>query len=602
MRTLLVLALATLGACGGPKIQEKPPVDLARLLPATLEATHPRDAKGEAKPAKIRVYVDAAVRAAPHWKEEITDQIDYATQLLTPLLGVRLVVTKVLDWDRKGSPTDALKDLRELDKGDEVTWVIGYIASSDIATHSMSDLGMAEPVGHHVIVRAWADKAETNAIVHGLPDLKEAERQEVLGAHRRHKQTVVLLHELAVTLGAISETDATWIQNARYAPKQHTFSEKNREAMELAVDEKLDAGTDQAVAKKLLEFIDKGEWGGWIAADREAVLARLRNIVDQGKAGKTASDIPPEAYDQWTRIKDLAKRDPKEALIELDNILAAYPANGTMHQLKCELMLGAPGVKDKATRQACARVSELAPGDPLPYIAVGEALLAAKDVAGARAQLAIAEDKIANLHEGADDAWKKIIGLYTAMGSLTWTEDAAAKAKLDKDPTALAVAQTRVRYGVQRGAKYVAPEHEGELVTAVRAALNLVYATKYGEAERAIAAGEKKWPGAPGFAGVRCDLEMRMTRIDAARAACGRALAIDPQESWAMYLSGVIDLREPGTTKAGVEKLKKAIELDPELGQAWRTLGKAYSRAKDQAAFDALAQAYQAKFNQVLPP
>ena len=599
MRTLLVIAVV---ACGGPQIQERHAVDMSRLLPATLEASHGVAPKGEAKPAKIRVYVDAGVRATPHWKEEITDQIDYASQLLTPLLGARLVVTKVSDWDRAGSPTDALAALKALDKGDEVTWILGYVTSNDVASKAMIELGAAEPVGHHLVVRAWADKAETDALAHGLPDLKEAEKQEVLGAHRRHKQTTVLLHEIAVTLGAISEADATWIQNATYAPKQHTFSDKNRELMELALDEKLDASTDQAVAKKLLEAVDKTEWGGWIASDREALLIALRNIVDQGKAGKTAADIPTVAYEQWSRIKDLAKRDPKEALVELDNLLAAYPANGTMHQLKCEMMLASPGVKDKGTRVACARVSELAPGDPLPYIAVGAALLANNDAAGARAQLAIAEDKIVNLHEGADDAWRKIIGLYTAMGSLTWTEDAAAKAKLDKDTTAATVTTTRVRYGIQRGAKYVAPEHEGELVTAVRGALNLVYASKYGEAERAIAAGEKKWPGAPGFEGVRCDLEMRMTRIEAARAACAKALAIDPHESWAMYLSGVIDLREPGTTKAGIDKLKAAIAIDPDLGQAWRSLGKAYARAKDQAALDQLGKDYQAKFNQVLPP
>ena len=49
MRTLLVVGLV---ACGGPQIQEKPPVDMARLLPATLEVSHPRE-KGEAKPAKF---------------------------------------------------------------------------------------------------------------------------------------------------------------------------------------------------------------------------------------------------------------------------------------------------------------------------------------------------------------------------------------------------------------------------------------------------------------------------------------------------------------------------------------------------------------------
>ena len=92
-----------------------------------------------------------------------------------------------------------------------------------------------------------------------------------------------------------------------------------------------------------------------------------------------------------------------------------------------------------------------------------------------------------------------------------------------------------------------------------------------------------------------------MGRIDAARAACARALAADPNESWALYLSGVIALRDPGTTRSGISQLKKAIEVDPELAQAWRTLAKAYARAGDQPALDQLAGAYQTKFGQPLP-
>ena len=47
--------------------------------------------------------------------------------------------------------------------------------------------------------------------------------------------------------------------------------------------------------------------------------------------------------------------------------------------------------------------------------------------------------------------------LYQQMGSLTWTEEAIAKAKLERDPLAVSVAQTRNRYGVPRGSKFVSP-------------------------------------------------------------------------------------------------------------------------------------------------
>jgi hypothetical protein len=65
----------------------------------------------------------------------------------------------------------------------------------------------------------------------------------------------------------------------------------------------------------------------------------------------------------------------------------------------------------------------------------------------------------------------------------------------------------------------------------------------------------------------------------------------------------VLALRDTSAagTKAGIAKLKRAITVDPDLGQAWRALGKAYGRAKDQAALDELNKDYAAKFGANLP-
>ena len=147
------------------------------------------------------------------------------------------------------------------------------------------------------------------------------------------------------------------------------------------------------------------------------------------------------------------------------------------------------------------------------------------------------------------------------------------------------------------------PDQEAALVAAVRGALDLVYASKYAEAEQSLAAAERKWPSAAGLAGARCDLAFRMGQVEAARAACARALAADPDASWALYLAGVIALRDtsPAGTRTGIEKLRRAITVDPELGQAWRTLAKAYARAKDKPALEQLARDYSAKFGQPLP-
>jgi len=606
-------ALLALWACGGPTIQERSPVaDLSKNLPATLEVDRPRE--GEPRTVKVRVYVDNAIRARMRWRDEVSDQLDYVNQVLTPLAGARLAFDTFADWNRTGEPHQALAQLAELDKATEVTWVIGVIAPLDTPSKAMTDLAYAEPLGRYVVIRGWAEQPESDALAATLPDLKDTERTEVIGAHRRHKQAVVLLRGLATTLGAIAETEASSIMHPLYSPKQTSFGTRNRELITLALDARLAEDTDQVIAKRLADAIDKSPWGGWIAADQEQVLSRLRNVLEAAKAGKTAVDVPAAAYDQFNRIELLAKRGQlADALAELDNLTAAYPGNAAMYLLRCKIMLGAaakgapeapaagPPITAQAARAACARVSEVAPGDPSPHLAVGEALVKTGDMKAVRVELERAEAKIGNLPDGRDEAWRKLIALYQQIGALTWTEQAIAKAKLEQDPVAVQIKQTRARYGVPRGAKFVVPEQEALLVAAVRAALDQIYAQKYGEAEKTIAAAERKWRGAPGLAAARCDLAMRVGQVDAARAACNRALAGDPDASWALYLAGVIALRDASGTKAGIAKLARAIAVDPELGQAWRALGKAYQRTKDTAALEQLAKDYQARFGQALP-
>jgi predicted Zn-dependent protease len=593
-------ALVLVAACGG-SISSHPSEAVTKFLPATLEADGTK--QGDPRAAKVRIYADPGVRALPQWKEEITDQLDYASQLLYPLIGIKLTVESFQDWARTADPQDALRELVQLDKAEGVTWVIGYVTPPDTASKVMTQLGGAHPLGRHVTVRAWAEKPELDVLAGKLHDLKDAQRDEVVAAHRRHKQTVVLLHMLATTLGAIDEADPGWIQHPSYSPKQHSFSKRTRDLLQVAIDSRLADEPDLALAKKLGDAIDKEPWGGWIQSSRDAVVAALTNVLDAARAGKTFADVPAAAYDQYKRISELAKQGKTaDALAELDNLLTGYPGNAAMHQLKCEIMLRKPGVADKTTRTVCERVSQLAPGDPTVHIAVGEALVRAGDPVAARRELVQAEDKIGNLPTGGADAWRKLIAIYIDLGALTWTEDAIAKAKLEDDPAATRAAQTRARFGIPRGARFVAPDAEATLVAAIRAVLDLVYASKFAEAERALVAAEKSWPASPGLAATRCDLAFRRGQFDAARASCNRALAGDPNDSWALYLYGVLLLREAGTTNAGIEKLKRAIEVDPELAQAWRSLGKAYARGRDRTALDQLAKAYQAKFGQPLPP
>src|SRR5574337_1755340 len=161
MRHVLVLA-ALLAACGGSQAHQDPVRDLTKYLPATFDVEHPKD--GEPRTLHVRVWADAAVRAAPHWREDLTDDIDTANQLLQPAFGAKLVIDDVKDWNRAGDPHGALAALADADPGKDVAWVIGYVEPNATASDQMAELGDAKVLGHHVVVHAWADKAETAAL------------------------------------------------------------------------------------------------------------------------------------------------------------------------------------------------------------------------------------------------------------------------------------------------------------------------------------------------------------------------------------------------------------------------------------------------------
>src|SRR5688572_993247 len=116
-----IVALTALVACGTPQIQQRSVggAEMSKALPAALEVEKPRE--GEPRAVKVRVWTDAAIRATPRWKEEIGEQIDYANEVLTPLLGARLEIQDWKEWTRTGEPHEALAQLVAADKGDGVS-------------------------------------------------------------------------------------------------------------------------------------------------------------------------------------------------------------------------------------------------------------------------------------------------------------------------------------------------------------------------------------------------------------------------------------------------------------------------------------------------
>jgi hypothetical protein len=546
MKVMVVVVVAILSGCfvaspvmhfGGGKTSEQVQHEgIDKLMPSQLTALDKWT--GEIRVARLRVWADDQYRGQNvRWQHGFDDQLDYANQVLGPMLGIRLEA-EYRTWDHHapGAPlSDHLEALAREDPGEGVVWVVGLTSSLSLVAGTFEQIGVASLGGRHLVVRGHADLEERKAFERAFPDIDREQREQVLEARRRHKTTALLIHELAHSLGALHETEPDWIMNPTYSHRAASISARNRELMLIRLEDRLQPPADhdpRGTARKLLAALDV-EWGGWVAGDRDQLIASLR---EQGGA----------------------------------------PAP-----------VGITG--------------------ELPAIEIARARQAAGDAAGAYATLAAAEARLDSLpRERAAPAWLALADRYREIDAVTRAERALAKAGAGAaDPGIAAWAQvTRVRYGIPRdGARYqLAPDDEPDALAAVHDVLAKVYANQLDAAARAAGAAEKRWPGLPGVVAARCDLELRRGAVGTARSLCAHAIA-HGESSWAMYLSGVIELQggSQAATTTGVARLRQAIEIDPDLAQAWRALGKALVRAGHTAERERLAREYYTRFGAALP-
>ena len=583
---------------------------LAKAAPARLEVGTP--VPGLARAAYVRVWADEDYRSQNvRWRAQIEELLDEASQFLVPAVGVKLVAKEIVPWNARSSgvtPGEALAALEALDDGDDVDWVIGCVSALSIVEGSLEQLGVARPLGRHVVVRGYADLAEQSEFERLYPDTSAEARGRVQQARRRHKQVVVLLHELWHTLGAPHETDPSWLMSGMYSLEMATVSDPSRAIAQLTLEtwlkprEQFDA---RALAARINGYFDANPWGGWDADSLGEMQAQLRVMLEQRGGGGSSGGamLTGEAQEQFLRARRLAQAGQlADALAELDALVAAYPATPDVRLAICELRVAADGPTAESTTKACSRARDLVPDDPRPLLMIAVALLAKGDRVAGLERLAAIETMAGSRAE----VWASLAQLYMGQGLVTHAERAATAVE-GAVPGAGAdvlgwASRTRGRYGLPPGGKpgSIALADEGDYVAAVRELLDLVYANKFAEAKKRAAAVDKRWRGAPGVLAARCDLELRQNALGKARALCDQAIAAWSGAAWALYLRGVI-LTRGKQLKPAIESLRAAIAAEPTLAQAYRALGQALDRAGDRDGKAALAVDYQQRFGARLP-
>ena len=549
---------------GGAAVQTSQNQELERVAPGDLGSTSRWN--GPMRNGRLRVWADDDDRTQNlDWQHGFDRELEAANTILGPMLGLHLDA-EYRKWDRHAPGTtleDALRDLHDLDPGDDVVAVVGLTSSLSLASATFEQIGLGDIAGPHFVLRGYPDTEERKSFEIQLRRLDAMQRDEMIAARRRHKTTTVLLHELAHSLGAIHERGDSEVMSPIYSHEATSISERNRELMLIVLADRLQpiAKRDpRATEGKMLAATDK-PWEAAISDERDELLARLRANTG-GKPAMPATT--PRLHDAEQRLAD---GDIKGAHAIMEKLLVESKLIDSATLLvacKIELADASPAANAACDRAAQARDNVTDPAVIVDAaIAVVPAMTAAHDLRGAVRILGNAEKRIGT-GEPARAAWLALADHYRDLDAVSAAEHAIANTGLaepnDKGIAAW-VTTTRARFGIPKGIA-----DESEAIAAVRDALVLLNKANLDGAAAAVAAAEKRWPALPGLVAERCDVAIHRRQLAAAHESCARAA--EGGSSWALYLDGSLDL-DAGANGNAVTKLQRAIVLDPELRLAW---------------------------------
>jgi tetratricopeptide (TPR) repeat protein len=530
-----------------------------KYLPAPLVA--PGRQGGALTPVRIRFYADEDYRAGARWQDRMRGQLADLNQVVGPSFGVRFEAESFRRWTRKsgaGSLDPMIAELQQLDRGQDVDWVVGLVSSLPLVSMSFHELGKAHVLGRHFVLRAMASVAEMQAFNDAFRALEQEDRDKIYNIRQKHKELAVFLHEWAHTLGAFHVEDPTRIMGPGYSQRTSSFSVADAGLIASGLEARLAArgrDIDDVDWGPLRVYVEANR-GDWPAGEREQLLAMLRGRrAPPGQAGAAG---PPADVVPVVPIPGLIPR-PRAASI------AGAPA-------------AAPAAPARAPGPTPARGKAAAEG---PLDPTARAKLVA-DARGAQAEAAGRDNR---------GAFVQAARMYLAAGALTAARDALIAAGDHdgvRDATAELTTQRR-RLGLPEpgkggGAANVPPEAEPRYAQHVEDARWQLYQGKLREVQATVKLGLERFPRAPGLLAVDCELAMRQGRPQQAVTRCRQALAGMDDLPRAHYLLGCA-LVEVGQPDKGLDEIKRAIALDPKDRNSWESLAELYRLMGRQKEF-----------------
>ena len=598
MRCVACLALTAVLACasggsgrsGGAR---EVAVEPAEVVPTPL-------ANPKVFRARIRVYTDDGYRSQnPVHEQQLRRLLAGAFRVLEPTIGVGLGDIEFRSWERTagGDLPGMLAELEALDPADDVDWVLGFVDAQGHVAADVHQLGEARVLGKHAVLRGLNDAAEVRLLEATLRGMSERDRRALYGRRKRHKELVLLLHELGHTLGAMHVTGTERIMSPSYEGSQRSFEKPTARLMAAAAQARLggDKAEPDRESRVVLEHLRKNPWSGWNEDERDRLVTELEGrvkSVEEGTAGMTlGSKVRAEDREKFRAAERLLGAGrPAEAWEELEPLIDFYPDEASVQVMSCRLAVAAGRDRALVTKR-CERAMQLVPADAEPQLRLAQSYLASKETAKAFAAAEAAHKLLAGM---TPPLRKELAGLWKELGAVSRAEEAG---KGDKEVTGWARG-LRARYGIDP--RVIRPDKEAEYVAAVRDLLKLVYARKFPEAEKRAAELRRRFGDAAGIDASLCDLEVRRKKYPAARALCDKAIARYADEAWAHYLLGLLDKRDK-KPEAALQHLERAIALDAELENAYQVAVELYGAAGRKEDAARLRKAYKEQFGRDLP-
>jgi predicted Zn-dependent protease len=565
----------------------------------------------------VRVYADRDYQAqTPRWESHIEDQLDRANRVLEAQLSVRLQVESIRVWDRHGGLRgleSALADLTARDKAADVDWVIAFVSSLDVFSATHEQLGMAPLFSRHLVVRGISNAAEMDEIDSALDKLPREERASLARERRIHKETSVLLHEWAHTLGVFHDAVPGSLMAPFYEPSRSMFAEGAIRLLQAGLSYRNDRTPEGRAA---WEKLYRKELADESAAFDAQMRAQATAAADQffavaapepRETAKPMPEPPPTGdvlseADRATIAKVLRADDagtPERAARLLVPVAAAHPGNARVQQLACYLALRSRP-RDSGTARTCRDAAALPGARGEALLLAAQSALATGDRTSAVVQLSRAEAKL--LADSAPKAtWLRAAQIYDGAGTCSGAERALTHAADEPGAAQILSDCRRLRRLAALPASGIAIEREHEYVSLVQSAQREALSGRRSDAVRDARSLEKTFPGAPGGAVIACLVEGMSKTTAAARKSCEGAREAAPEAFLPRYVLALLDCAEGRFPDARVH-LAFALELDDSTTNAWATLAAVQGKlGEDRAAAD-LAARYRKRFGADLKP